>query len=337
MWCPLLRRRSAPTEAGHGSVSPATAPNSGGHDDFGAEAPRANAEFGRTSRAAAGVGSGRAASFMAVRPGRADDDGSGRGGSAVRCRQTRRFAGTGTRPRPVHEFGGEAAGVRIAGQGAVERSPVPWLRHLAALNGFGAFVRAPRSSRYIPVAVRSDVSTSATSGCCSYVDPRQPAGAAVPAIGLETPVPSVVPFALGGATELSNLRVRCRAHHRLRHAPRHDPPGERVPTLRSPERTVKSSCSRAVAPVRDLRPSWRPVTPRMIAPPLQFASPSQSQPRYDAPMLSAYRFTRSHPRRQGSKERLRFATSALPSRYGGATLERMGCCSTRPARGRRLR
>ena len=64
----------------------------------------------------------------------------GRGGSAVRCWQTRRFAGTGTGPRPVHEFGGEAAGVRsrarrggaVAGPGAAPRR-VERLRRVAGL------------------------------------------------------------------------------------------------------------------------------------------------------------------------------------------------------------
>ena len=66
-------------QAGHGSASPATAPNSGDHT-ISAPKRHEHAESGRTSRAAAGVGSGRAAS-PAIRPGRAHDDGRGAAGA----------------------------------------------------------------------------------------------------------------------------------------------------------------------------------------------------------------------------------------------------------------
>ena len=203
-----------PSEAGHGSASPATAPNSGGHTT---SAPKRHeqAEFGRTSRATAGVGSGRAAS-PAIRPGRAHDDGRGAAGPQFDAGKR----GASRAPVRGHDRFTSSAAKRLAnaaGQGAVERSPA-LARHLAALNGFGA---SPGSrSRYIPVAVRREV-WRRDNGCCSYVDPHSGRRCGS-CYRLE--IDHVVPFALGGATELSNLRVRCRAHHRLRHAPRHAHP-----------------------------------------------------------------------------------------------------------------
>ncbi len=198
-----------PSEAGHGSASPATAPNSGGHTT---SAPKRHeqAEFGRTSRAAAGVGSGRAAS-PANRPGRADDDGRGAAGAQFDAG----IRGASRAPVRGHDRFTSSAAKRLAnaaGQGAVERSPA-LARHLAALNGCGA---SPGSrSRYIPVAVRREV-WRRDNGCCSYVDPHSGRRCGS---RYRLEIDHVVPFALGGATELWNLRIRCRAHHRLRHAP----------------------------------------------------------------------------------------------------------------------
>ncbi|MDE0448337.1 MAG: HNH endonuclease signature motif containing protein, partial [Spirochaetaceae bacterium] len=203
-----------PSEAGHGSASPATAPNSGGHTT---SAPKRHeqAEFGRTSRAAAGVGSGRAAS-PANRPGRADDDGRGAAGPQFDAGER----GASRAPVRGHDRFTSSAAKRLAyaaGQGAVERSPA-LARHLAALNGCGA---SPGSrSRYIPVAVRREV-WRRDQGCCSYVDPHSGRRCGS---RYRLEIDHVVPFALGGATELWNLRIRCRAHHRLRHAPRHAHP-----------------------------------------------------------------------------------------------------------------
>ena len=281
-----------PLEAGHGSASPATAPNIGGHTT---SAPKRHeqAEFGRTSRAEAGAGSGRAASAAkphteaeagstksalvhssnghttspakqvaqdedahievaehpcraavpaperrretdhacgqpkamhgdgraaspANRPGRADDDGRGAAGAQFDAGKR----GASRAPVRGHDRFTSSAAKRLAnaaGQGAVERSPA-LARHLAALNGFGA---SPGSrSRYIPVAVRRDV-WRRDNGCCSYVDPHSGRRCGS---RYRLEIDHVVPFALGGATELWNLRIRCRAHHRLRHAPRHAHP-----------------------------------------------------------------------------------------------------------------
>ena len=107
--------------------------------------------------------------------------------------------------------------VDAAGRGAAapaERSPA-LERHLAALNCFGA---VPGSrSRYIPVAVRREV-WRRDQGCCSYVD-RHSGRRCGSRYRLE--VDHVVPFALGGGAEPGNLRLRCGAHQRLRHAQRH--------------------------------------------------------------------------------------------------------------------
>ncbi|MDE0448749.1 MAG: HNH endonuclease signature motif containing protein [Spirochaetaceae bacterium] len=106
------------------------------------------------------------------------------------------------------------------GQGAAgpaERSPA-LERHLAALRCFGALPDA--RSRYIPAPVRREV-WRRDQGCCSYVD-RYSGRRCSSRYRLE--IDHIVPFALGGGAEPGNLRLRCRAHHRLRHAQRHGHP-----------------------------------------------------------------------------------------------------------------
>ena len=101
-----------------------------------------------------------------------------------------------------------------AGHGAVgpaERSPA-LERHLAALSCFDAL---PGSrSRYVPVAVKREV-WRRDQGRCSYVDPHSGRRCGS---RYRLEIDHVVPFALGGTTEPGNLRIRCRAHHRYRHA-----------------------------------------------------------------------------------------------------------------------
>ena len=71
-------------------------------------------------------------------------------------------------------------------------------------------------SRSIPVAVRREV-WRRDQGCCSYVD--QASGRRCGSrYRLQTD--HIVPFALGGDAQPSNLRLSCAAHHRHRHAPR---------------------------------------------------------------------------------------------------------------------
>ena len=96
-------------------------------------------------------------------------------------------------------------------------------RHVAALSCFGALPGF--RSRYIPAAVRREV-WRRDQGCCSYVD-RHSGRRCGSRYRLE--IDHIAPFALGGASELSNLRLRCKAHHKLRHAQRHSHPGS-VPT-----------------------------------------------------------------------------------------------------------
>ncbi|MDE0449361.1 MAG: HNH endonuclease signature motif containing protein, partial [Spirochaetaceae bacterium] len=152
----------------------------------------------------------------AIRPGRAHDDGRGAAGPQFDAGER----GASRAPVRGHDRFTSSAAKRLAyaaGQGAVERSPA-LARHLAALNGCGA---SPGSrSRYIPVAVRREV-WRRDQGCCSYVDPHSGRRCGS---RYRLEIDHVVPFALGGATELWNLRIRCRAHHRLRHAPRHAHP-----------------------------------------------------------------------------------------------------------------
>ena len=115
-----------------------------------------------------------------------------------------------------------------AGHGAAERSAAVE-RHLAALSSFGAL---PGSrSRHIPAAVRREV-WRRDQGRCTYVD-RHSGRRCGSRYRLE--IDHIMPFALGGATELSNVRLRCRAHHKLRHAH-----SESVPTeaRRGPESAV---------------------------------------------------------------------------------------------------
>ena len=106
------------------------------------------------------------------------------------------------------------------GHGAVgpaERSPAVE-RHLATLRSFGALPGS--QSRYIPVAVKREV-WRRDQGCCSYVD-RHSGRRCGSRYRLE--IDHIVPFALGGGAEPANLRLRCEAHHRLRHAQRHGHP-----------------------------------------------------------------------------------------------------------------
>ena len=112
--------------------------------------------------------------------------------------------------------------------GPAERSPA-LQRHRAALSCLGAL---PSSrSRYIPASVKREV-WRRDQGCCGYVDPHSGRRCGS---RYRLEIDHVVPFALGGDAEPGNLRLRCRAHHRYRHAQgRADP--ESVPTeaLRAP-------------------------------------------------------------------------------------------------------
>ena len=109
-----------------------------------------------------------------------------------------------------------------------ERSPA-LERHLAALSCLGALPGV--RSRYIPAAVKREV-WRRDQGCCIYVD-RHSGRRCGSRYRLE--IDHVVPFALGGASELSNLRLCCSAHHKLRHAHRTSVPAE---ARRAPGSTV---------------------------------------------------------------------------------------------------
>ena len=70
-----------------------------------------------------------------------------------------------------------------------------------------------RRSRYIPAPVRREV-WRRDGGCCSYVDPYSGRRCGSRFL-LE--LDHIVPFALGGSAEPTNLALSCAAHHRLRH------------------------------------------------------------------------------------------------------------------------
>ncbi|MCY4375891.1 MAG: hypothetical protein OXC31_19215, partial [Spirochaetaceae bacterium] len=74
----------------------------------------------------------------------------------------------------------------------------------------------PRASgRAIPAAVRRQV-WQRDGGCCTYVD-RQTGRRCTSRHRIE--MDHILPYALGGGADPVNLRLRCRAHHRHRHAP----------------------------------------------------------------------------------------------------------------------
>ena len=79
--------------------------------------------------------------------------------------------------------------------------------------------RRARRSRYIPAPVRREV-WRRDGGCCSYVDPHSGRRCGSRFL-LE--LDHIVPFALGGDAQPSNLRLHCSAHHRFRHR-QHAPP-----------------------------------------------------------------------------------------------------------------
>ena len=160
-------------------------------------------------------GSGGRAASPPKRQGRAAGDGRDKGKCGVPGRAT-----CAARPpmRDRHRFAssvsrlGHRAGYGAAGPAL--RSPA-LERHLTALSCFGAL---PDSrSRYIPVAVKREV-WRRDQGCCSYVD-RHSGRRCGSRFRLE--IDHIVPFALGGGAEPGNLRLRCSAHHRYRHAQRH--------------------------------------------------------------------------------------------------------------------
>ena len=243
-----------PTEAARGGASPVAAPDGGGHAASPAKC-ESEAELGRAERAAVGDGGGLAVSApkrdaeaarggvkytqaadvggrVAVSPAkrRGQAGGAGRdaqvgggldrrmGASGRRFEADRRDAERapgrgGTRfPTSLAKRLAYAAG--HGSEGPAERSPA-LQRHLAALRCLGALPDA--RSRYIPAVVRREV-WRRDQGRCSYVD-RHSGRRCGSRYRLE--LDHIVPFALGGGAEPSNLRLRCGAHHRLRHAQRH--------------------------------------------------------------------------------------------------------------------
>ena len=221
------------TEADGGSTKSAAAKRAGRDGDAhteraerrggaAASAPgrRHEAEHPCAQQTAMHGNGGRTAS-LAKRQGRAGSDGQGAADPQLDAGERN---GLRAPVRDRHWFTNSAAKrpAYAAGHGAAapaERSPA-LERHLAALSCCGA---VPGSrSRYIPAPVRREV-WRRDQGCCSYVD-RHSGRRCRSRYRLE--IDHIVPFALGGANELSNLRIRCAAHHKLRHA---QPHGASVP------------------------------------------------------------------------------------------------------------
>ena len=214
------------TEAERGGAESAAVRSNGGHAT--SSAPRRSDEFGRASRAVA-----RDVVRGTYSAAKRDTEAECGSTESAAVRDTVRGTGSAAKRHTGAEYGGAspaaapnrgghiasaakrhayAAGHGVVGPAA--RSPA-LERHLAALSCSGA-APGPRS-RYIPVGVRREV-WRRDQGCCSYVD-RHSGRRCRSRYRLE--IDHVVPFALGGATELSNVRLRCRVHHRLRHAQRH--------------------------------------------------------------------------------------------------------------------
>jgi hypothetical protein len=70
--------------------------------------------------------------------------------------------------------------------------------------------RSTKNSRYIPAALRDEV-LNRDGHCCTYVAPDGTRCQARKHLELD----HILPFALGGRTELENLRTTCRAHNFL--------------------------------------------------------------------------------------------------------------------------
>ena len=216
-----------PSAAEHGSASLVGVPNSGGHTVSPGKRESQD-DLGRPSPAVAQDGGGRVAS-AAKRQRQAEGDGRDAGVGGVVGRATcaagprfdadRRNASwapvLGDRRFPTSAAKRLAYAAGHDASAPAERSPA-LEQHLAALRCCGAL---PGSrSRYIPVAVHREV-WRRDQGCCSYVD-RHSGRRCGSRYRLE--IDHIVPFALGGGTELSNLRLRCSAHHKLRHAQRRE-------------------------------------------------------------------------------------------------------------------
>ena len=97
-------------------------------------------------------------------------------------------------------------------QQATDRQPAVRRKRTGAVTS----TAKPRASgRAIPAAVRRQV-WQRDGGCCSYVD-RETGRRCNSRHLIE--IDHILPYALGGGADPGNLRLRCRAHHRHRHAP----------------------------------------------------------------------------------------------------------------------
>ena len=109
-----------------------------------------------------------------------------------------------------------ASPAKRAGVAQLDSQSRPQPEAAGTSGGSAQPLRPARRSRYIPAPVRRAV-WRRDGGCCSYVDPHSGRRCGSRFL-LE--LDHIVPFALGGSAEPGNLRLRCSAHHRLRHQSR---------------------------------------------------------------------------------------------------------------------
>ena len=128
-------------------------------------------------------------------------------------------------PSPLQDAA-SPAGTTPTAEWTAERTPQPSrqgaMDHRAAAQriptGAVTSTAKPRATgRAIPAAVRRQV-WQRDGGRCSYVD-RQTGRRCSSRHLIE--IDHIMPYALGGGADPENLRLVCRAHHRLRHPP-HD-------------------------------------------------------------------------------------------------------------------
>ena len=140
-----------------------------------------------------------------------------RGRSAPSPAKRARVAQLDGRSRPRPEAAGPSGGSAQPPHRARRSRPRP--EAAGASGGSAQPPRRARRSRYIPAPVRRQV-WRRDGGCCSYVDPHSGRRCGSRFL-LE--LDHIVPFALGGDAQPSNLRLHCSAHHRFRHR-QHAPP-----------------------------------------------------------------------------------------------------------------
>ena len=121
-------------------------------------------------------------------------------------------AATPARATPAPERARQPSAGSPGRQGATDRRAAPGRKPARAAT---PTAKPYASGRAIPAAVKRQV-WQRDAGCCSYVD-RETGRRCNSRHLIE--IDHILPYALGGGADPGNLRLRCRAHHRHRHAP----------------------------------------------------------------------------------------------------------------------